>query len=80
MGKLLKKIRSFNRRAMTLRGFTPMSMSTTLECPKCNSKLRQNLDQEGPLTPFYVCRKCGYGGPIALQPRKSAKNKGRLSK
>jgi len=50
-----------------------LSMPTSLECPKCNSKLRQYI-WGGVATPqMYFCPKCGYRGPIGLHPEKEKK-------
>lgn len=45
-------------------------MPTALECPKCNSKLRQFIWFGMAAPQLYFCPKCGYKGPIGLQPEK----------
>ncbi|MFH0832550.1 MAG: hypothetical protein V1900_02420 [Candidatus Aenigmatarchaeota archaeon] len=44
----------------------PFCVPTRYECPKCGSKLYQSFlfDQ------CYQCNKCGYRGPIGLEPEK----------
>jgi len=49
------------------RDLTPLtSMPSRLECPKCGSGLRQLLAGIG--GQMYVCMKCGYRGPVGLEP------------
>jgi len=48
------------------------SLQTRLECPKCNSKLRQLIIGYA-IPQLYYCPNCGYRGPIALQPEKEKK-------
>ena len=52
-----------------------LSMPTALECPKCNSKLRQYIWFGMAAPQMYLCLKCGYRGPIGLQPEKIKKKK-----
>ena len=55
-------------------GYTErLSMPTALECPKCNSKLRQFIWFGMAAPQMYFCPKCGYRGPIGLQPEKEEK-------
>jgi predicted RNA-binding Zn-ribbon protein involved in translation (DUF1610 family) len=51
------------------RDLTPLtSMPSRLECPRCGSGLRQLL--AGISGQMYICMKCGYSGPIGLEPGK----------
>ena len=47
---------------LTLLGYN----KTIRECPKCGSKLNQRAD----MSQLYACPKCGYRGPIGLNPEK----------
>ena len=53
--------------------YEKLSMPITLECPKCNSKLRQYIWWGLAAPQMYICPKCGYRGPIGLQPEKDKK-------
>ena len=48
------------------------SLQTRLECPKCNSKLRQLIIGYA-IPQLYYCPNCGYRGPIAFQPEEEKK-------
>ena len=48
------------------------SIQTRLECPKCNSKLRQLIIGYA-IPQLYYCPNCGYRGPIAFQPEEEKK-------
>jgi len=54
--------------------YIPPSIPTILECPRCNSKLRQ-LFMGLSLPQMYFCPNCGYRGPIGLQPEEKKKRK-----
>jgi predicted RNA-binding Zn-ribbon protein involved in translation (DUF1610 family) len=54
--------------------YIPPSIYTNLECPRCNSKLRQLIVGLA-LPQIYYCTNCGYRGPIGLQPEKEVKKK-----
>jgi ribosomal protein S27AE len=64
--KLLKKKTPRDKESSPVLG----SYLTTKECPKCGAKLYHEL--LGGLT-RYICGKCGYFGPVALEPLKSKK-------
>jgi len=42
------------------------TIPTQLECPKCGSKLK--LLAGGGAPQIYFCGKCGYRGPVGLEP------------
>ncbi len=46
--------------------------NTTLDCPKCGSKLKSN---PGQLPPLYFCTNCGYHGTIGLEPKKKRRKR-----
>ena len=54
--------------------YIPPSIYTNLECPRCNSKLRQLIVGLA-LPQIYFCPNCGYRGPIGLNPEKKKKRK-----
>ena len=52
------------------RNYLPMgTVPSQLECPKCGSKLK-HLGAGVGFAQMYVCEKCGYRGPVGLEPGK----------
>lgn len=74
--RIWKSFREFRDRMQRAHGLTPVTMKSQLGCPKCGNKLHQLLYPSGKtggaLPQLYVCRKCGYKGPIGLNPKKDS--------
>jgi len=49
---------------------SPFSMPCAYRCPVCNSQLRTLF---GNVYNYYICRKCGYSGPVFVKPEKKKK-------
>ncbi len=45
------------------------TVPTQLECPRCESKLK-HMGAGVAFAQIYVCEKCGYRGPLGLEPGK----------
>jgi hypothetical protein len=64
-------------RMVQFQPFTPISQPVNLDCPKCGNKLRST---PGQIPPLYACLKCGYHGPIGLEPKGIKRNTVKKSK
>jgi predicted RNA-binding Zn-ribbon protein involved in translation (DUF1610 family) len=52
------------------RNYLPIgTIPSQLECPKCSSKLKL-LGVVAAIPQMYLCEKCGYRGPVGLEPGK----------
>jgi DNA-directed RNA polymerase subunit RPC12/RpoP len=50
------------------RNYLPLgTIPSQLECPRCSSKLRL-LGVVAAIPQMYICEKCGYRGPVGLEP------------
>ena len=75
----IKTYRRLNMDMWRAQVHTPMSALTNKHCPKCNTYLYQPLFAIGGLPQMYVCKKCGYTGPIGLELVKLKKKKTKKS-
>ena len=75
MIKNIKVYRKFSLDLWRAQAHTPMSALTNKHCPRCNKFLYQTFFAEGGFPQMYVCKKCGYAGPIGLELKKIKKKK-----
>ncbi len=80
---ILKNIKTYRKFSLDLwraQAHTPMSALTNKHCPMCNKLLYQTFFAEGGFPQMYVCKKCGYAGPIGLVLKKKVMTKAKIKK